>query len=354
MKNISSGKMLFKGPVQHGFYQFQTLNSALVNASHLAFAASANASRDFLNQRLGHPSPKIINKLTSESCISVSGNNHPTFCNGCALSKSSKLPFVSVLSRTSKPLELLHTDVWGPTSVSSVHHHKYYVIFVDDFTKYCWFFPLQYKSDVFSTFVKFKAHVENMLCSKIQTLRSDSGGEYLSSQFSQFLVDHIHHQLSCPHTQEQNGCSERKHRHIVETARTLLIVSHVPHIYWDHAFATAVYLINRMPTTSKASPWELLFNRSPSYHTLKIFGCSCFPWLQPYSHQSWILKANTAFFWVTVSITRGSNVLILLLKGSMCPDMSSSMSPVFPFTCQSLHLHPHHPMLLILFLFHLT
>ncbi|KAM1717162.1 hypothetical protein ACFX11_025037 [Malus domestica] len=284
VKDISSGKMLFKGPVQHGFYQFQPLNSTLVNASYLAFAASTNASRDVWHQRLGHPSPKIINKLTSESCISVSGNNHPTFCNGCALSKSSKLPFVPVLSQTSKPLELLHTDVWGLASVSSVHHHKYYVIFVDDFTKYCWFFPLQYKSDVFSTFVKFKAHVENMLCTKIQTLRSDSGGEYLSSQFSQFLVNHgIHHELNCPHTPEQNGCSERKHRHIVETTRTLLTVSHVPHIYWDHAFATAVYLINRMPTTSKASPWELLFNRSPSYHTLKIFGCSCFPWLHPYS-----------------------------------------------------------------------
>lgn len=74
--------------------------------------------------------------------------------------------------------------------------------------------------------------VENMLNTKIVTLPSDSGGEFISTKFSQFLKYHgISHQLSCPHTPEQNGCAERKHRHLVETARTLLATSKVPHEY---------------------------------------------------------------------------------------------------------------------------
>jgi len=314
VKDISSGKMLFKGPVHNGFYPFQSHSSGYVSHQPHACAASVHASKDIWHQRLGHPSPKIINKLSSSSCISVSSTHPATFCNGCAVSKSSRLPFVSVPSHTSKPLELIHTDVWGPASVSSVQHHRFYIIFVDDFTKYCWFFPMQYKSDAFSIFVKFKAHVENLLCTKILTLRSDAGGEFLSIGFSDFLVKHgITHQLSCPHTPEQNGCSERKHRHLVETTITLLAVSKVPFHFWDHAFATAVYLINRMPTVSKVSPWELLFHRSPSYQSLRIFGCSCFPWLQPYSKSKLAPKSTQCVF-LGYSINH---------KGYKCLDLNS-------------------------------
>lgn len=103
-----------------------------------------------------------------------------------------------------------------------------------------------------------------------------SGGEFLSTQFSKFLRDNgIIHQLSCPHTPEQNGCAERKHRHMVEIARTLLVASKVPHEFWVDAFATAIYLINRLPTAQHCSPWESLFHKPPEYTSLKIFGCQC-------------------------------------------------------------------------------
>ena len=156
--------------------------------------------------------------MVSNLCIFVSPNRNNTLCSDCAISKSFKLPFVSVSCTTSKPLELLHMDVWGPAPISSVHGFRYYLIIVDDYTKYSWFYHLQFKSDVFSTFVQFHSIVENKLGTKVISIRSDSGGEFLSSKFSQFLTAHgITHQLSCPHTPEQNGCAERKHRHLVET-----------------------------------------------------------------------------------------------------------------------------------------
>ncbi|KAM2169392.1 hypothetical protein ACFX1Q_038704 [Malus domestica] len=145
--------------------------------------------------------------------------------------------------------------------------------------------------------MEYKSLVENSLCTNIITLRSDSGREYLSNHFSQFLAAHgIHHQLTYPHTLEQNGCAERKHRHLVETARTLLTTSKVPHIYWVEAFTTAIYLINRLPTASRQSPWESLYHRAPNYELLKVFGCACFPWLKPYSSSKLDPKGRACVF----------------------------------------------------------
>ncbi|KAM2657198.1 hypothetical protein EV1_012593 [Malus domestica] len=295
VKDLSSEKVLFKGSVRDGFYPFSTTNSS-VGAQH-AFAAISKASQDIWHQRLGHPSSRIMNKIASTSCISFTGSSLQSMCSSCAMGKCSKLPFSSVSCSSSKPLELLHTDIWGPSPVSSVHGFRYYIIFVDDFSKYCWFFPLKYKSEAFTVFTQFKSMVGNLLCTKIVTLRSDSGGEFTSTQFFCFLKTHgIIHQLTCPYTFERNGCAERKHRHIVETARTLLAASKVPHEFWIDAFATSIYLINRLPTASQCSPWESLFHKPPDYHTLKIFGCQCFPWLKPYVHSKLDPKSQSCVF----------------------------------------------------------
>ena len=97
----------------------------------------------------------------------------------------------------------------------------------------------------------FIKHVERLLNSHIRTVQSDWGGEYhrLHAYFQRMDISH---RVSCPHTSQQNGIAEHKHRHLVETGLTLLAHSSLPLRLWDEAFLTACYLINRMPPQSLA------------------------------------------------------------------------------------------------------
>ncbi|KAM1666352.1 hypothetical protein ACFX14_045629 [Malus domestica] len=300
VKDCSTGKMLLQGMVNNGFYTFQGIPVSFSSSCSSPHAlVGTKAPVNIWHSRLGHPSSAIFRRVLSANKLALQGKHSVDFfCSDCAVAKNHKLPFHPSSSISTTSLSLLHCDVWGPAPVISACGYQYYLVIVDDYSKYSWFFPLKAKSDVYSTFVVFKTYVENSVGNKIKCLRSDSGGEFTSNKFKSFLQDHgISHQLSCPHTPEQNGCVKRKHRHLVETARTLLVASKVPHLYWVESFSTAVYLINRLPISSlHQSPWELLFHSVPDYSKLKVFGCSCYPWLKPYVHSKLDGKSTECVF----------------------------------------------------------
>ncbi|KAI0494922.1 hypothetical protein KFK09_025068 [Dendrobium nobile] len=196
------------------------------------------------------------------------------------MAKSHKLPFSNRIQHNSSPFMLMHTDVWGSAPVSSLDHSRYYVIFN---TRFCWLYLMNTKSETLTKFKQFTALVQNQFNTKIKTLRSDAGGEYTSNLFRSYLVAHgITQQFCCPHTPEQNGLAERKHRHLLDITRTLLLTANLPHSLWADALLTANYLINRLP--SKAIqlqiPFQMLYQSPPSYGHLRVFGCQCFPHLR--------------------------------------------------------------------------
>jgi len=142
------------------------------------------------------------------------------------------------------------------------------------------FFPLR----VCAIFNQFQIYVEHFFSHKIKCVQSDWGCEYRS--LSKILQQKgITYRLLCPHTHQQNGNVERKHCHIVETGLALLSHAKMPLHFWDDAFVTACYLINRMPNLSlhQNSPFEILFHSSPDYGFLKVFGCACWPNFCPYN-----------------------------------------------------------------------
>jgi transposase InsO family protein len=102
------------------------------------------------------------------------------------MGKYVKSTFHEKENRASVILERIHTDVCGPLSIASTAKHKYYVIFVDDFSRKCWIFFMQKKDQTFSKFCEFKALVEKESGKQVKALRSDNGGEYISNEFKDF------------------------------------------------------------------------------------------------------------------------------------------------------------------------
>uniref|UniRef100_A0A2N9G0H4 Integrase catalytic domain-containing protein n=1 Tax=Fagus sylvatica TaxID=28930 RepID=A0A2N9G0H4_FAGSY len=180
--------------------------------------------------------------------------------------KMHKLPFSISVPKSEFPLHVLHADLWGPAPIQSYNGFRYYLVIVDDYTKFCWVYLLKNKSDTFTTFQQFKVMAEKHYNSSIHFLRTDCGGEFTSTAFNSYCANSgIIHHLTCPHTPQQNGVAERKHRHLIQITLALLSQSGLSLSYWSYAIATACHLINKLPTPllNMSSPWEQLHHVKP-------------------------------------------------------------------------------------------
>ncbi len=289
-------------------------------------------SLDRWHHRLGHPSITTVKQVVNKFSLPCSDLSSESVCNACQQAKSHQLPFPISSSVSKHPLELVFSDVWGPAP-ESVGRKKYYVSFIDDFSKFTWIYLIQHKSQVFDKFQEFQVMVERQFDRKILAMQTDWGGEYqsLNSFFSKIGI--VHH-VSCPHTHQQNGSAERKHRHIVEIGLSLLSHASMPLKFWDEAFQAATYLINRVPSRviHNISPLEKLFKQKPDYSSLRIFGCACWPNLRPYNNHKLQFRSKRCVF-------LGFNTMH---KGFKCLEVSTGRiyisrdvvfdENIFPFT----------------------
>lgn len=187
--------------------------------SHAMVTMSKNASQ-LWHLRYGHLHTAGLRLLNEKEMVSglprieVVG----TVCEGCMYGKQSKRSFpVGQSWRATEPLELVHADLCGPMRTESLGGNKYFLLFVDDYSRMSWVYFLKFKSEAFEQFVKFKSLVEKQKGSNLKILRTDRGGEFSSGEFNQYCEKHgIHKELTAPYTPEQNGVAERKNRTIVE------------------------------------------------------------------------------------------------------------------------------------------
>jgi hypothetical protein len=265
-----SGKVIAKGPKVGRLFPLQ------FSSSHLSFASNSvlNSYEDW-HRKLGHPNFVVLSHLFKTGLL---GNKHvctaSISCSVCKLAKSKTLPFPSGAHRASTCFEMIHSDVWGMSPAASHAHYKYFVTFIDDYSRFTWIYFLRSKSEVFSMFQKFLTYVETQFQESVKNFRSDSVGEYMSHEFQEYLQQKgILSQRSCPNTPQQNGMAERKNRHLLDVTRTLLLQASVPSRFWVEALSTAVFLINRLPSTviDFDSPFFRLFKTQPNYSYLHTF-----------------------------------------------------------------------------------
>jgi len=148
-------------------------------------------------------------------------------------------------------LSLVHSDICGPINVESAGGARYFVTFIDDYSRYTVTVMLRNRSDVVQAFKDYKQKMENLTNKRIKKLRTDNGKEYVSKEFSDFLrQEGITRQLSVEYTPQQNGVAERANRTLVEMARCIMLQANLPQSMWAEAVNTATYLRNRCATKS--------------------------------------------------------------------------------------------------------
>ena len=129
-------------------------------------------------------------------------SKHPdNVCEACQLGKQHRHPFLSERNVSKGLLDVIHSDVWGPAQTATIGGCRYFVTFIDDYSRHTWICPMKSKSEVFSHFLKLKNRVENETNRKIRCLRSDGGQEYFSTEFKAFLEEKgIRREFSCQYT----------------------------------------------------------------------------------------------------------------------------------------------------------
>lgn len=235
------------------------------------------------HQRYGHIGWDRLNTLAKESM--VNGFDYrpavmERFCEPCVQGKQTRNSFKGKSGiQTTKPMELVHSDVCGKMGAPSLGGSEYVVTFVDDYTRYTWTYMIRKKSEVFQKFKEWKAVTEKSIGASVKTLRSDNGGEYVSKEFEAYLrVEGIRHEYTIPKTPEQNGVAERLNRTLGEMVRSMMSDSQLPKAFWAETFATATYLHNRSPTKplGRMTPFEAWTGRKPTVGHLKRFGCAAY------------------------------------------------------------------------------
>ena len=257
------------------------------------------------HQRMAHVNAGGIRDMVKNGVVegvNLDLKSDASECTACVYGKSTRAPVPRQGgSRSSKILDLVHTDVCGPFPVESLGGSRYFLSFVDDYSRYAWIYPIKAKSEVFGRLKQWLSMVERMHETKVQTLQageslrnmiapdsndkvvkvlqSDNGGEYLSTQMIQFLQERgITHRLTTPRNPHQNGVAERMNRTLVELTRSMLHAKQVPKSFWAEALNVAVHIRNRVTShslPSRTTPYEILFGRKPNLSYLRVFGSRC-------------------------------------------------------------------------------
>jgi len=225
------------------------------------------------HNRLGHLNLHDLREAIEKGAISgikqadLKGEMN---CEICIQGKIARPPFPRESKRATKLLDIIHTDVCGPMRILSNGEAKYFVTFIDDCTRWCEVRFMKSKNEMLKEFKSYKVRMENEHGTKIKSIQSDNGREYVNLEFEEFLkTNGIEHRTSAqymrPYMPQQNGVAERFNRTLIEWARCSLLQSNLPPSFWAEAVSTACNVRNRCPTKALQgkTPYELRFGHIP-------------------------------------------------------------------------------------------
>lgn len=228
------------------------------------------------HERMGHQDKRHVKRVIERE-FDVKSKNSGSLCEGCIFGKTHRRKF-GVREKAVSPGERIHSDVCGPFPLSC-SKSRYFVLFKDEFSQYRYIYIMKNKSEVPEVLRLMLAEAK-VAGHRIKEFLSDNGGEFDNEKVRKELEKYgIHQRLVMPYTPEQNGCSERENRTIVEMARAMMHAhEELPQFLWAELVQTAVYILNRTGPTSVEgkSPFELWFGKKPQIKHLRIVGSICY------------------------------------------------------------------------------
>ncbi|GJR90967.1 putative ribonuclease H-like domain-containing protein [Tanacetum coccineum] len=273
-------QVLLKIPRQNNMYSFNLENIVPSGGLACLIAKATTDESNKWHRRLGHVNFKNLNKLVKGNLVrglpsKIFQNDHT--CVACQKGKQHKASCkAKSVSSISHSLQLLHMDLFGPTSVRSLNHKTYCLVITDDFSRFSWVFFLRTKDETSGILKDFIRQIENQLNQKVKTIRCDNGTEFKNKDVIEFCGSKgIKREYSNARTPQQNGVAERKNRTLIEAARTMLADSFLPNTFWAEAVSTACYVLNRVLVTKphNKTPYELLTGKIPIISYIRPFGC---------------------------------------------------------------------------------
>ncbi|GJU10215.1 putative ribonuclease H-like domain-containing protein [Tanacetum coccineum] len=246
-KLLDESQVLLKVPRQNNMYSFDLKNVVPSGGLTCLFAKATIDESNLWHRRLGHINFKTMNKLVRGNLVrglpsKLFENDHT--CVACQKGKQHKASCkTKLVSSISQPLQMLHMDLFGPTSVRSINHKTYCLVVTDDYSRFSWVFFLATKDETSGILKTFITGIENQINHKVKIIRCDNGTEFKNNDMNQFCgMKVIKGEFSVARTPQQNGVAERKNRTLIEEVRTMLADSLLPTTFWAEAVSTACYV----------------------------------------------------------------------------------------------------------------
>nr|GEV90443.1 putative ribonuclease H-like domain-containing protein [Tanacetum cinerariifolium] len=219
-------QVLLKIPSQHNMYSFNLKN---IDPSRDLSCLFVKASIDEYNKwhrRLGHVNFKNLNKLVKGNLVrgspfKIFENDHT--CVACQKGKQHKASCkAKAVSSVNQPLQILHIDLFGPTSVRSINHKTYCLVFTDGVSRFSWVYFLKSKDETTPILKDFIRQADNQFNHKVKTIRNDNGIEFKNNDLIEFCgLKRIKREYSNARTPQQNRVGKRKNMTLIEAARTI-------------------------------------------------------------------------------------------------------------------------------------
>jgi transposase InsO family protein len=265
--------------IASNIYPFQLLPSA-IQTKQIAYTLSCTEPKqtwDTWHRRFGHVSYKGLRKIESDNLVdgfTVDTKSGTPDCIACMEAKQSVKPYAAKTAQQRHKGKLTHMDLWGKYDISSINGHQYYLLLVDDATRYVTLYFLKAKSEATQYVKNYLTHL-HVRGITTHGICVDHGTKFVNKELKDWCQSKgMEIELTASYSPLQNGIAERMNRTLVELARAMLTTSKLPEFLWEPAILHAAYVRNRAYTTSiqGQTPYQGWEGTKPNVSHLREFG----------------------------------------------------------------------------------